>query len=161
MHGVSSFPAGKALDLLFILVQLDLGGSSLRSSLGSFPTLCPPVPPIPPPRRTEWCLPRVHPHCQHPLVHLCLPPGCRPLAESSHVSVQPGDGAEPKHGRGSETIIEQIRYFQTLRSLTLTDPWQATSNFSPSSPFRFFIHRSLYFLSMSEHVLLVGFADHW
>ena len=84
-----------------------------------------------------------------------------PLQRAVMLSVQPGDGAEPTHGRGSETIIEQIRYFQTLRSLTLTDPWQATSNFSPSSPFRFFIHRSLYFLSLSEHVLLVGFADHW
>ena len=88
------------------------------------------------------------------------PTSCRPLAESSHaLSVQLGDGAEPTHGRGSETIIEQVCDFQKLRSLTLTDPWQAPSNFSPSSPFRFFIHRSLYFLS--EHVILVGIADHW
>lgn len=103
---------------------------------------------FPPPRRTE----RAPPPCASSLPASAAPSlsptGCRPLAESSHaLSVQLGDSAEPTHSRGSETIIEQICDFQKLCSLTLTDSWQAPSNFSPSSPFRFFIHRSLYFLS--------------
>lgn len=102
----------------------------------------------PSPRRTEQVSP---PGASSPPASAgpALPPtSCRPLAESSHaLSVQLGECAEPTHGRGSETIIEQIHYFQKLHPLTHTDPWQATSNFSPSSPFRFFIHRSLYFLS--------------
>lgn len=46
-----------------------------------------------------------------------------PLQRAIMLSVQLGDGAEPTDGRGSETIIERISYFQKLRSLTLTDPW--------------------------------------
>lgn len=148
MYGVSSFPVGKALDLLFIIVRLDLGGSSQGPSQGSFPTLRPPVPSIPPAKEdrasaSPVCILTASISCSISVSHRLQTP-CR--EQSCSLCATRGQ-CRTTHGRGSETIIEQICDFQKLRSLTLTDSWQAPSNFSPSSPFRFFIHRSLYFLS--------------
>ena len=106
-------------------------------------------------------LPRVHPHCQHQLLHLCLPPAADPLQRAVMLSL-------------CNSGIVQNHTWQRLRDHYRTDMWFSKTSFSDphrflAGPQQFFTIKSFQILYpqitllfiWSEHVLLVGIADHW